>query len=177
MRKIFFLFVGAVASFLILAHIDEYENLILPLIAKPEGPFAKPSEKINNDILKIIRDFNTSLASAYLTSDPSLLAYGPIDESLRSSIAEEISYLTREGKVMDLKIKDIEIEKVEFISSTLIRATTGETVRLRYLSISKRDEEVAYKETQYNMAYTLVKTDNNWKITNYETISVKEPKL
>jgi len=177
MKRIFFLFAVAVASFLLLAHIDEYENLILPLIAKTENPFAKPSGSINNDVLKIIREFNTFLANAYLASDPSLLAPGPIDERLRLSIADEINYLTREGKVMDLKIKDIEIEKVEFISSNLIRATTREMVALRYLSTSKGNEEIAYLETPYRMAYTLMMAGNKWKITNYETRSVKEPKL
>lgn len=173
MKKIFFLFAGAIASFLILAHIDQYENLILPLIAKPEGLFARSSDRVNNDVLKVIREFNAFLASAYLASDPSSLTLLPIDERLRSSIAEEINYLTREGKVMDLKIKDIEIEKIERLSPNLIRATTRETVGLRYLSLPKRNEEVAYQETQYNMAYTLVKTDKNWKITNYETRSIK----
>lgn len=78
---------------------------------------------------------------------------------------------------MDLKIKDIEIEKVERLSPNLIRATTRETVGLRYLSLSKGDEEVAYSETRYNMAYTLMMAGSKWKITNYETRSVKEPKL
>lgn len=163
--------------FMVLAHLDQYENLIVPLIAKPEDPFAKPSDRINNDVLKVIRDFNAFLANAYLKADPSLLPFGGIDEKLRSSLAEEINYLTREGKVMDLKIKDIEIEKVEFISSALIHATTRETVGLRYLSIPKGDEEVAYLETQYKMAYTLTMAGNKWKITSYEIRSVKEPKL
>lgn len=177
MKKVFFLFAGAVASFLILAHIDEYENLILPFIAKPEGPFAKSSNRMNSDVLKIIREFNAFLASAYLASDPSLLATVPIDERLRSSIGDEINYLTREGKVMELKIKDIEIEKVEFISSNLIRAITRETVGLRYLGVFKGNEDVAYPETQYNVVYTLMMAGNKWKITSYETKSIKEPKL
>lgn len=179
MKKIFFLFVVAVASFLILAHIDQYENLILPLIAKPEGLFARSSDRVNNDVLKEIREFNAFLASAYLASDPSSLTLLPIDERLRSSITEEINYLTREGKVMDLRVKDIEIEKIERlspISPNLIRATTRETVRLRYLSLSKRNEEVAYQETRYNVVYTLMMAGSKWKITSYETRSVKELK-
>ena len=78
---------------------------------------------------------------------------------------------------MDLKIKDIEIEKIERLSPNLIRATTRETVGLRYLSLSKKNEEVVYQETQYNMAYTLMMAGNKWKIASYETGSVKEPKL
>ena len=78
---------------------------------------------------------------------------------------------------MDLKIKDVEIEKVEYKTTNFVRATTRETVGLRYLSISKRGEEVAYLETPYKMAYTLMMAGNKWKITNYETRSVKEPKL
>lgn len=176
MKKITIMFLGALLLFMILAHIDQYENLILPLIAKPEGLFAKPSDRASNEVLKIIHDFNTSLAAAYLKSDPSLLPSAGIDERLRSSITEEINYLIREGKVMDLRVKDIEIEKIERLSPNLIRATTRETVELRYLSLSKRDEEVAYQETQYNMAYTLMMAGSKWKITNYETRSVKEPK-
>lgn len=177
MKKIFFLFAGAIASFLVLAHVDQYEDLILPFIAPSESSFGRPSEKVNNEVLKIIRDFNIFLADAYLKADPSLLPFEAIDEGIRSSIAEEIIYLKREDKIMDLRSKDIKIEMIDVPSFNLIRATTKETVELRYLSLSKGSEEIRYPEAQYNMAYTLEKSDKNWKITHYETRSIKEPKL
>ena len=76
MKKVAILFFGAVLLFMILAHLDQYENLIVPLIAKPENPLAKPSDRVNNDVLRAIRDFNAFLANAYLASDPSSLALG-----------------------------------------------------------------------------------------------------
>lgn len=165
MKKIILLFIGAIASFLVLAYIDQYENLVQPLFSPRREP--APLSGSEATVKKIISDFNNALTKAYLYSDSSLLASSPVNDSLRSSLTEEIDYLRREGRVMDLRIKDSEIKKVEFLSPQVMRVSAREMLELRYRNIDS-GEETAYPDTQYDMAYTLSWTNGAWKIVSYE---------
>ena len=63
-KKIILLFSGAIASFLLLSYIDEYENLVLPLLpaTKVESPLAGKSEEVlRSDLQRTIRAFNDIL--------------------------------------------------------------------------------------------------------------------
>ena len=107
MKKIILLFAGAAASFFLFAYIDEYENLILPLL--PEKKVDRPSVTVmEGDIKSEIREtlgaFHKVLTNAYLDSDPSMLMRPPVDQRLIPTIAQEIDYLTREDKFMEMRV-------------------------------------------------------------------------
>lgn len=169
MQKIVLLFVAAAASFMFFSYIDEYENLILPLFSTQKRPSAvNLPESINEDFLKIIREFNDNLSRAYLFSEPSLLSSGSIDDGLISFLSAEINYLTKEGKVMDLRVRDIRIEKINYISIRRMRVNTSESLRLRYLTLTDRKESTTFPDAQQKMTYTLERFDGVWKVVSYE---------
>lgn len=174
MRKIFFLFAGALVSFFLLSYIDEYENLIQPFFSKPERPLAISQAGVKEDIKATIRDFNDNISDAFRLSDPSLLSKGQIDDKLRISIAEEIHYLLKEGKVMDMKVNDIKIGKITPISPRQVQVSTREVIGLRYLD-TKGSVSSVYQEAEYTMAYTLEKVKDAWKVVLFETAGVSGP--
>lgn len=173
MRKIALLFVGAAASFMLLSYVDEYENLLLPFFSAERRTANISTDEIKEDLLITINDFNKMLYSAYFLSDISVLSSEQIGDGVRSAIAEDISYLTKEGKVMDLKIKSIEIKRVTALSARHIQVTTRGKAELRYLDRSGKEEGM-YQETEYPMAYTLEQVKGGWKVISFETTSVSE---
>lgn len=175
MKKIISLFAAAAASFLLFAYIDEYENLIKPLFNQVESEKSLTiyQEQIGENVNRTIMDFSSSLSKAYLAGDPSLLAAGLIDDKLRTVIAEEITYLKREGRVMELSVKDLKIEEIRFISSRLIRVSTTETVGLRYLNIDDKKEIITYPDARQDMVYTVEYIMGKQKILSFEVISVQ----
>lgn len=169
------LFIGAIASFFFLSYIDEFDVFMLPLLKK--GP---PSAGFHDmvkegDVEVAIRDFNDTVAKAYLSSDPLLLNSEVVDYDIRSSIAQDIDYLTREGKVMELRLRGMEIEKVEIISPRLARVNTREILGLRYLSMVGKGT-IEYPDSMYDMVYTLSRMNGKWKVVSYETVGTKERK-
>jgi len=176
MKKIVLMFAGAILSFLILSYIDEYENLVMPFVASPtsDNYTTVSPDGMNEDIRDMILAFNRGLARAHFTSDPSLLnQLSIIDDSLRPSLAGEIAYLAREGKIMDINVKELNVDKVQAVSPQTIQVYTKETVGLRYLSSATGIETVIYPDAQYSMRYTVRATGGELKIAAFETMSVK----
>lgn len=166
MKKVMLLFMGAVASFLVLAYIDEYENLVRPFLSPEKGPpVLAGTEKT---VEKVIRGFNDILEKAYLASDPSLLNSSLLDSRLEASIAEDIEYLKKEGKVMELRVKDSEVNKVEMIPPQVVRVSAKETLGVRYLSADK-DKEIVLPDGQYEVVYMLSRINGTWRVISYET--------
>lgn len=172
MKKIILLFAGAIGSFLLLSYIDEYENLIAPFFAE-ERPDGRPPVKMDEDVKAAIRDFNDALTKAYLSADPSFLR-GLIDARLYSHIAEEIGYLAREGKIMELRVKEVKVKKTEALSPGLLRVNTDENVALRYISFSDKKEMTTYPDARHDMLYMIVMTDGRWQVVSYETRGVSQ---
>lgn len=178
MKKVILVFAGAAASFLLFAYIDEYENLILPLLpgSRAERPFVGRSEEVNADLKRTIMAFNDTLSKAYLGSDPSLLADGPVDKELIAFIAQDIDYLTREGKVMSLDASEVTIVKVEALSPVAVRVKTKEIVGVSYFSYPGKERKMEYPLVEYEMRYTLSGVGGNWNVLSFETINTKEKK-
>lgn len=166
MKKAMLLLIGAMASFLVLAYIDEYENLVLPFLSREKGPSVLAETE--KTVEKVIRDFNDLLEKAYLASDPSLLNSNLLDSRLRASIEEDIDYLKKEGKVMELRVKDLEVSKVEMISPQFIRVNAKETLGVRYLS-SYKGKEIVLPDGQYEVVYILSWINGTWNLISYET--------
>lgn len=169
MKKIVLLFAGAIASFLLLSYIDEYENLIMPFFRAE-----RPAQYVGgaDEIKSTIDAFTDSLERAYLLSDPSPLRLAHIDERLYSSISQEIDYLKREGRVMVLDVKDTSIEKIEVVSRDVIRVTTREKVSVKYLNAVNK-KEINYTDSVYIMSYTLAAAGGGLRIISYESVGAK----
>lgn len=175
MKRIILLFVGAAASFLLFSYMDEYENLVMPFFVKARRvmPSGAPKEATESARRAIIA-FNNSLSKAYLSSDPSLLMEARMDERLRSSVAEEIHYLAREGKIMSIRVEEIEVYMIKPVSPSVMQVETRETVYLRYLAISDRREEATFAPAMHRMRYMLQTVDGGWKVLSFEAITAEE---
>ena len=174
MRKIVLLFLGALFSFFAFSYIDEYENLILPFFTESTTNPTPPKDfknRLSSELKDTIVNFNASLSKAYLEMDPSLLSSN-VDKGLMKSIAGEIRYLAREGKIMDIKVVSLKIEKIEALSASMLSLETKETVKLRYLALPDRRESVAYPPAIFNMRYSLARSGSEWRILSSETVLV-----
>lgn len=172
MKRAIMLFGAAALSFLLLAYIDEYENVILPLLGRSKTEVLSVAPRGDADSIKrIISDFTDTLSRAYLLSDPSLLMSIPMDDRLRLSISEEINYLTKEKKVMGLDVKDIEIEKINPLSPGVIEVQTKEMVYLRYLSLPGMKEEHFYPPRQQRIRY-MIQATGGLKVLSFEAVDV-----
>ena len=174
MRKIVLLFLGALFSFFAFSYIDEYENLIAPFFTESTTN-PTPSKDFENrhssELENTIVNFNASLSKAYLEMDPSLLSSN-VDKGLMKSIAGDIRYLAREGKIMDIKVVSLKIEKIESLSASMLSLETKETVKLRYLDLPDRHESAAHPPAIFRMKYSLAWSGGEWQILSFETVLV-----
>lgn len=176
MKKIILLFVGAAASFLVFSYIDEYESLIRPLLSekKNDRPFVTVREgDIKSEIKETLVAFHKVLANAYLASDPSMLMRPPVDQRLIPTIAQEIDYLTREGKFMDMRVSDISIHKIVSLAPTSVMAETEETVEISYYANSSRQKIISYPPVYYDIRYSFNWRNNRWYVISFETIGIR----
>ena len=147
---------------------EHFTSLLLALgSADPKGA---PDEKA---IHHAIAEFNRNLSLAYLgpTLAP-LMAY-PMADGLRQNYLEEIDFLQRDGRVLELTVRDIRIEKVTELTGLtdlILSVDTVESVKVRYLKASDRTEIVASPVASYWMNYTLEKAASGWKIAGVETM-------
>lgn len=175
MKKIILLFLIAVTSFLLFAYIDEYENLVLPLFNTPteDRTFAKFKNETVSDIKDAIYDFNENLTVAYIAADPSLLNIKLIDNQLRNIIAEDIRYLIKERRVMELRVREIDISEIKQTLNGLMQVRTREAISLRYLNLLDNGKEQIPSLEEHEVNYLLKRTGDVWRIYSVETQSSK----
>ncbi len=177
MKKTVLLFSGALLSFLVLAFLDEHENLARPLLDRWSGKevqLPSPAD-VESRITRTIERFNETLSRAYLSSNPALLGEEPMDGRVRADTAADIGYLYGKGKVMDVRVKDTEIRNIEGASPFFMRVETEETVTVRYLDDTKGNTVRPYPPVRFMMRYSLKKVDGEWIVTSFETVSVEGP--
>ena len=121
-------------------------------------------------LLSAIVGFNRNLSLAYLDSNPALLVAYPMAEGLRQNYLKEIDFLQGDGRVLELTVRDIRIEKVTGLTASMLSVDTVESVKVRYLKASDRTEIVASPVASYAMNYTLEKDASSWKIAGVETM-------
>lgn len=178
MKKTFFLFLGAILSFLMLSMIDE-SDVFLPAVTslfKKSEPTKFYSVGDDRDFKKTIFAFNDALAKSYLTLDPQHLVSAPIDDNLRSTILEEVNYLKREGRIMDFAVKSISIEGKRILSPMAVQISTRETIEVRYLDAYDKREIIAYSPAEYKMRYDLNGFGSVWKVSSFQVISIEKNK-
>jgi len=173
-RKTVFMFIGAFLLFFALAFADEYEALIMPFLAK--GPPSGMSLQLpvdNKQVLEVIKGFHAVLSTAYLTLEPSSLYTFPMDERLRKNYLDELSFLKRDGRVMEMVMGNLMIGEVKRLSPFVMKVKTVESVNVRYMKAADGAEIVSYPEAEYTMNYTLEMAPLGWKVIAVETLKVE----
>ena len=118
---------------------------------------------------RAIAAFNRNLSLAYLGPNPAALMATPMADGLRQNYIEEINFLQRDGRALELTVRDIRIEKVAGLTPLKLSVDTVESVKVRYLKASDRTEIVTSPVASYWMNYTLEKAASGWKILGVET--------
>lgn len=168
------MFLGSLMLFFALAFLDEYENVIAPILSKGPPPGVESLMDIDaSAIAEVIVLFNENISGAYLSADSSALYTSSMSEQLRRSYVEEITFLQRDGRIMDMGVSDFEIKKIKKLSMFLLNVETVELVNVRYLKAADGAEIVSYPEAEYTMNYTLEMGLSGWKIIRAETVKVK----
>ena len=144
---------------------EHFTNLLLALgSADPKG--AHDEKAIHH----AIAEFNRNLSLAYLGPTPAPLMAYPMADGLRQNYLEEIGFLQRDGRVLELTVRDIRMEKVTRLTDLILSVDTVESVKVRYLKASDRTEIVTSPVASYWMNYTLEKAASGWRILGVETM-------
>lgn len=172
-KRFISMFLASLAIFMVLAYVDEYQNLIAPFLKKETGTRIPYTADLEVELKKFIQTFNASLSQAYRSSDPLSLDTLPVDGALKKAMAEEMFFLMGGGKVMDVNVEDIKVEGVERVSSTAVTVKTRELVSLSYLNLSDGTVIMPRQDAVYQMSYTLEVRDERWVLVRYVTVGVE----
>ena len=175
-KKTVFMVLGSVGLLLALGFADPTNVRLMPSITEhftnllrglgvsvPKG--APDAEGISLAIV----EFNRKLSLAYLELNPAALRDALMDEGLRQNYIEEINFLQKDGRVLELTVQGIRIEKVSKLDKLMLSVDTLESVKVRYLNSTDRSQILAHPEAMYAMNYTLDNSASGWKIVAVET--------
>lgn len=171
LKNFILMFIASLATFMLLSYVDEYENLVAPFFRKTE---TKKPQSANQDFMSLIKAFNASLSQVYQSSDPSKVSILPANDAVQRVIAEEIGFLMKSGKVMELNAEPLRIERVDKVSPEITRVRTTELVSVRYLNYGDRSIIVPEKVAEYHMVYTFEDKNGKLILTGYETRGVNQ---
>ena len=173
--KIILMVAGSLALGLVLAFADPDNTRLMPSFSEHfQQVTGEVSEKRldEQEISRVIAAFNRDLARAYLELDATALASVPLDERLRKDYVEEVAFLKKDGRVLELTVRDIRVSGMAGLSNDMLSVTTVESVRVRYLNAKDKTEIVSYPEARSAMNYTLDKVASGWKIVQVATLNV-----
>lgn len=174
-RRFALMFLASVLVFLLLSSLDEYNSVIGPFLIKIQGEKSvPPAQGLNTENIRaFIQDFNSRLSDVYLRSDPDAADALQADEALKKAIADDIRFLARSNKVMEMVANDIVVEGAERFPPDAIRVKTREVVSLSYLNLLDRAIALPVKIAEYQMLYTLRKREGGWIVDRYETVGIQ----
>lgn len=174
-KKTVAMVIGALALLLVLGFSDADKYLLMPSFFDNHrvGVLSK-GEVDEKRIYRTISRFNRNLSSAYLVLDASPLRSSPMAEDLRRSHIDELAFLRKIGRAMELTVTDVRIEEVRRLPNDLLSVRTTESVALRYLSDRDGTEIVSYPQTGYVMNYLLEPSRSGWKVMRAETVKVEK---
>lgn len=169
LRTFIKMFLASVILFMFLAYIDEYENLLLPFFQKTEkvGSGKTPGGD-DAEIKLFIQNFNSLLSQAYHSADPSRADILPADDSVKKGVADEIRFLIKNNKVMNVTVDDIKVDSIEMISPVAVRVGTRELVSLSYANLSEKKADTPTRVSEYRMLYTLIMSKGGWSVAGFE---------
>ena len=175
-KKTVFMVLGSLALLLALGFADPTNVRLMPSIKvhftnllRALGVVEPQNEPVAEGISPAIVEFNRKLSLAYLELNAAALRDALMDEGLRQNYIEEINFLQKDGRVLELTVQGIRIEKVSKLDKLMLSVDTLESVKVRYLNSTDRSQILAYPEAIYAMNYTLDNSASGWKIVAVET--------
>lgn len=167
LKKTSFMILGSVLLFLLLAYVDEYENLFV------KEPPAGVAAVYPYDIEQTLKEYARTLSRAYLDPAPILLSEIPASEKLRSDIAEEIDFLKKDGRVVAYDFQNLWMQDINQIAADKVRAETKEIIGVRYLSVSEGREIRSIPPAIFSMTYVLEHSKKRWIVVGYDVMDIK----
>ena len=171
MKRVMLLFLGAIFSFMLLSYIDEYESLIVPYLGEADGYSDLVESEINEKGIELfLRSFNEALTELYLTSDPSSISGLSASKEIKKAIYDEILFLRNRDRVMDLRLLDLSILRVDKLSPFALRVRVRESSQVRYGSGGNIPTSATYTEEEYEIIYTLSVIAEGFEVAGLEIV-------
>ncbi len=175
-KKTALMVLGSLALLLVLGFADPTNVRLMPSIKvhftnllRALGGVELKNEPVAEGIYPAIIEFNRKLSLAYLALNAAALTDAVMDDGLRQNYIEEINFLQKDGRALELTVQNIQIKKVSKLDKLMLSVDTLESVKVRYLKVADRTEIVASPVASYAMNYTLDKAASGWKIVGVET--------
>ena len=166
---------GALGILVALGFADEDKYQLMPSFRSNLRVGVLPKGEADEEgLYRAISQFNRQLSLAYRSLDPAPLAALPMDDRLRSGYLDELAFLARRGRTMEMTVGNIKLEEVRRLPNELVAVTTTESVALRYLKAADRTEIESYPEAAYVMRYLLERSSPGWKVMRSETVEVRQ---
>jgi hypothetical protein len=167
---------GALGILVALGLADEDKYQLMPSFRGNLRVGVLPKGDADEESLyRAISQFNRQVSLAYKSLDPSPLASLPMDDRLRSAYLDELAFLARRGRTMEMSVGNLELQEVRRLPNELVSVTTTESVALRYLRTADRTEIESHPQASYVMHYLLEPYGAGWKLVRSETSSVRQP--
>lgn len=167
---------GALASLVALGLADDARYQLMPSFRSNLRVGVLPRNEAEEEGLqRAIAHFNQQVSLAYRSLDPAPLASLAMDAGLRSGYLDELAFLARRGRTMEMTVGSIRLREIRRLPSELVSVTTTESVALRYLRTADRTEIESYPEAAYVMHYVLERAGAGWKVVRSETVEVRRP--
>lgn len=174
-KKTAAMIIGSLVILLALGFSDANRYLLMPSFFSNHRVGVIPKKEVDEKrIYRTISRFNRDLSLAYLGLDPSPLKSSPMADDLRRSYIEELAFLRKDGRAMDITVADVRIQEMRRLPNDLLSVTTTESVALRYPNDRNGTEIVSYPQTGYVMNYLLAASRSGWRVVKAETVRVEE---
>ena len=174
MKRVILLFLGAIVSFFFLSYIDEYESLIAPYLGGGSGYTSLFEPEIDEKgVETFLYSFNDSLREHYLASGPLNVTDLPASEEVKKAIYDEILFFRNRDRVMDLRLMELSILKVDKLSPFIFNVRAREKSEVRYGSTGKILTSATYTEKEYEIIYRLVAVAVGFEVAGIEVMPME----
>lgn len=171
------MFAGALLSFLVLAHIDEYENLIKPLLMPEEVSITKVDLSAFNreEIRTFLLDFNKALSDVYLFSNPALAWELPATQPFQRMVHDEVAFNIRNDIVIETKLMEMSLLSLQPATLSDLSVKTRERVKIKYVS-SKEGGKSASSELVNTVTYILKVKEGKFLVDAFDAVKLESHK-
>ncbi len=165
---------GSLALLVVLGIADPGSRRLMPSLFSNAPVGELPEGAIDRHaIQRTIGRFNRALSAAYLALDRALLAEVAMTDGVRRTYTDEIAFLGQDGRVLELAVLDIRIERVSRLPNLMLSVDTIESVQARELNSANGTRIAGHSPARYRMNYLLEEAATGWKIAGVETMKVE----
>jgi len=169
------MFGGAFLIFWLLAAFDDYTKTAVIKHLFGFGPSNSDTNITSHEkqkALEFIKLFNHELSNSYKNLKYNNLMSYQIEKSLLDNYIEELNFLRKNDKNMNILIKEIYLLKAFKLNNSQIRLKTKEHISYQYTKLSTKSAVSDYKEEEFTMTYILEPQKDGFKLVSIETENV-----